>query len=155
MQIRGPITSLAKESERILRTLPKWFGDEKSLLEYAANTDRLPTFVAEESGEVLAFLSLRRHFEEAWEIDCMAVASHRRGSGVGRKLHSEAEGWLKLQGARVLQVKTLAESHPSPEYAETRQFYRRHGFRPLEVFPHLWAPHLPVLLMVKDLAHAS
>lgn len=34
-------------------------------------------------------------------------------------------------------------------------FYFAAGFRPLEVFPALWAPHLPVLLMVKVLEHAS
>lgn len=137
-----------------MRTIPKWFGDEPSLADYAANTETLPTFVAE-SERVFAFLSLRRHFESAWEIDCIAVASQYRRGGAGRQLLAEAELWLKSQGAVLLQVKTLAEAHPSAEYAETRRFYFAAGFRPLEVFPALWAPHLPVLLMVKVLEHAS
>jgi len=154
MRVRGPISLPSKVSEGILRTLPKWFGDEQSLTEYAANTETLATFVAESEG-VCAFLSLRPHFDRAWEIDCIAVASHHRRGGVGRQLLGEAERWLKSQGANLLQVKTLAEAHPSSEYAETRRFYIGAGFQPLEVFPALWAPHLPVLLMVKFLEHAS
>ena len=49
------------------------------------------------------------------------------------------------------QVKTLAASHPSPEYAQTRAFYEALGYVPLEVFPTLWAAHLPVLQLVKAL----
>lgn len=155
MNVRGPIVGIESEAENILRTLPAWFGDEQSLREYAANTAHLPTFIAEEAGEPLAFVSLRRHFLESWEVDCIAVAASWRMTGVGRLLHSHVERWLRDQGAKLLQVKTLAEIHPSVEYAQTRKFYTRLGYRPLEVFPDLWAPHLPVLVMVKDLAHAS
>jgi hypothetical protein len=42
------------------------------------------------------------------------------------------------QGARILQVKTLAESHPSRHYAETRAFYESAGYLPMEVFTLLW-----------------
>ena len=40
---------------------------------------------------------------------------------------------------------------PSPEYAETRGFYAKIGYLPLEVFPELWGPRLPVLQLVKTL----
>lgn len=75
----------------------------------------------------------------------------RRNGGVGRALHARAEDWLCSRGDQMLQVKTLAESHPSVAYAETRKFYDRIGYHPLEVFPTLWAAHLPVLLLVKVL----
>lgn len=55
----------------------------------------------------------------------------------------------------MLQVKTLAASHPSHEYALTRLFYERIGYVSLEVFPELWAPHLPVLQMVKFIGHGK
>lgn len=155
MKVRGPVVGIENEAERILRTLPAWFGDEASLRQYAANTGHLFTFVAEDAGKPLAFVSLRKHFSQSWEIDCIAVTASSRMTGVGRLLHSHVERWLRDQGATLLQVKTLAESHPSAEYAQTRKFYTRLGYRPLEVFPDLWAPHLPVLVMVKELVHAS
>ena len=151
LNVRGPVVGVESEVERILRTLPAWFGDEVSLLEYVANTIHLPTFIAEEVGKAIAFLSLREHFPESWEVDCIAVTAASRMTGVGKFLHLHVERWLKDQGAKVLQVKTLAASHPSAEYAQTREFYARLGYQPLEVFPELWAPHLPVLVMVKNL----
>lgn len=154
MFIRGPVTGVQAPCERILRTLPDWFGIEASLLGYAANTAKLPTFIAEEDGKVIGFLSLRPHFPTSWEVDCIAVERARRSTGIGRPLHARAEDWLNSQGAQFLQVKTLAESHPSAAYAETRKFYENLGYRPLEVFPTLWDADLPVLLLVKVLGCA-
>ena len=74
-----------------------------------------------------------------------------RNQGLGRALQDAAESWLATQGARVLQVKTLAQSHPSRHYAQTRAFYERAGYIALEVFPLLWEEGLPVLLLVKNL----
>jgi GNAT superfamily N-acetyltransferase len=155
MQVEGPVTSVEAECERVLRTLPRWFGIEKALLEYAGNTGRLPTFVVRVDGAIVAFVSLEQHFPASWEINCIAVDAAYRNKGVGRLLHAHAEAWLRSQGARFLQVKTLAASHPSLGYAETRSFYERLGFVPLQVFPEIWAPHLPALQMIKVLPNAA
>jgi hypothetical protein len=48
-----------------------------------------------------------------------------------------------------LLVKTLADRHPSPEFAMTRAFSSAMGFRRLEVFADLWGPHNPCLLMAR------
>jgi N-acetylglutamate synthase-like GNAT family acetyltransferase len=149
---RGPVKGVDAECERVLRTLPLWFGQEDSLLEYAENTRTFPTFVAEEDGQVIAFLSLQQHFPASWEINCIAVDAEYRNQGVGQSLLHRAQEWLTSQGARTLQVKTLAESHPSEEYAQTRKFYERVGFVPVEVFPMLWGPGLPVLQLIKVLS---
>lgn len=151
--ICGPVLNVENQCERVLRTLPRWFGVESSLLEYARNTRHMTTFVAELDGEVVAFISLQRHFPVAWEVNCIAVSDAHRGRGFGKRLHEKAEKWLVSQCATVLQVKTLAETHPSLEYAQTRAFYEAIGYKALEVFPTLWAPHLPVLQLVKVLAH--
>ena len=151
MLIRGPVTGVEAQCERVLRTVPAWFGIEESLLEYASNTAILPTFVAEDGGQIIGFLSLRQHLPAAWEVDCIAVEGTRRNGGIGRALHARVEDWLGAQGAQFLQVKTLADSHPSAAYAETRKFYEKIGYHPLEVFPTLWAAHLPVLLLIKVL----
>lgn len=151
MNIRGPVHSVSSACERVLRTLPDWFGIEESLLEYARNTEHLPTFVAEDGSEVVGFLSLEEHFPECWEVNCIAVNGGLRGHGIGRRLQAAAESWLERRGARVLQVKTLAAAHPSAEYAETRRFYEALGYLPLEVHPTLWSEDLPVLQLVKCL----
>ena len=150
MHIDGPIPSSSAHCERILRTLPGWFGIEESLLEYVRDSERFPTFVAMDS-EPVAFLTIREHFLRTWEIHCMAVQDTHRGRGIGRQMHEHVEQWLIERGVRLLQVKTLADTHPSLEYAETRQFYASVGYLPLEVFPTLWGAGLPVLQLVKPL----
>ena len=151
MQVRGPVTRVGKEAERVLRSLPAWFGIEESLLEYASNADVLPTFVAQDSsGSIVGFLSLREHFASSWEIDAVAVQAGFRGHGIGKALLEHAESWLRSRGAAFLQVKTLAAVHPSKEYAETRRFYESVGFQPFEVMPMLWGKGLPVLIYVKN-----
>ena len=153
MNITGPTPSPEAHVERILRSLPQWFGIEASLREYVADSRRFPTFLAE-APEPIGFLTARQHFAGSWEVHCVAVHAAHRGQGVGRHMHQAVERWLQGQGAQVLQVKTLAAEHPSPEYAETRRFYEAMGYVPLEVFPTLWGPRLPVLQLVKRLSES-
>ncbi|HEX2540008.1 MAG TPA: GNAT family N-acetyltransferase [Caldimonas sp.] len=150
MQIVGPELNERAQCEEVLRSLPMWFGIEDALLMYADDTVRLPTFAAVDA-RVLGFVSLMEHFPHAWEIHCIAVRAEARNGGHGRALMAHAERWLLDRGARLLQVKTVAATSPSPAYAETREFYARLGFTPLEVFPLLWAPQNPCLQLVKSL----
>ena len=151
MMIRGPANEVAAQCERVLRTLPAWFGRESALMMYAQNTTELPTFIAEDEGQIVGFLSLRQHYPSTWEVDCMAIEASHRNRGVGQTLHAHAQDWLVTQGVQVLQVKTLAETHPSLEYASTREFYKRIGYLPLEEFTTLWDATTPCLVMVKPL----
>jgi GNAT superfamily N-acetyltransferase len=73
---------------------------------------------------------------------------HRRG--IGRALIAQAEDWSRAANIEYLQVKTLGASHPSVEYAQTREFYLACGFRPLEEFDNLW-PGNPCLILIKRL----
>ena len=84
----------------------------------------------------------------------MAVQASCRGSGIGKSLVEQSQVWLRQRGARFLQVKTVASTSDSAEYAETRRFYEAMGFTPLEVFPELWDPWNPALQMVKSLGAA-
>jgi GNAT superfamily N-acetyltransferase len=143
--------NVVADCERILRTLPAWFGIESSLIGYANATSELPTFLASDQNGIKAFLSVQERFLESWEIHCIAVDAAFRNQGIGWAVLAHAEEWLRKRGARFLQVKTLAASHGSPEYALTRGFYTRAGFAPLEVHPGLWGPGLPVLQLIKVL----
>lgn len=138
----------APACEAIGRSLPAWFGIEEGLRAIRDAATNGPGLVALDGQRVVGFLTLERHFAEAWEISWMAVdpAWHRRG--IGRRLVDASIVQTRLAGGRVLTVKTLADSHPSPEYALTREFYRAMGFLRLEVFPDLWDPANPALLMV-------
>jgi GNAT superfamily N-acetyltransferase len=155
MKFEGPLTGVAQDAERVLRTLPMWFGIEQSLQEYVRDTERLPTFVARDSEGIVGFITLREHFPTTWEVHCFAVEAKARSQGVGRSLHAHIEGWLANKGVHFLQVKTIAAPSPSKEYAQTRAFYLAIGYEPLEEFPLLWEPGLPVLQLVKALANAA
>ena len=158
--------------DRLLRSLPAWFGIESSIVDYVASARKLPTYLAWPAGapegqaaeagpavpagpaaeqQPVGVLLAARHFPGSAEIYLMAVepATHRRG--VGRALVRALEDDLIADGVELLQVKTLGPSHPDAGYARTRQFYASMGFRPLEEIHDLW-PDNPCLIMVKALA---
>ena len=152
--ITEPACVSAAAAEAVLRSLPRWFGVEAALREYVDDTQRLPTFGLHAGPELIGFVTLRPHFRPSWEVHCLAVHADRRGQGLGTLLMQQAETWAAAQGARLMQVKTIAGVHPSVEYAQTRAFYAAQGYLPLEVFPTLWSPQHPVLQLVKVLPEA-
>jgi len=139
--------------DRLLRSLPEWFGIEHSIQEYVDDARSFPTYVVRDpdGDAVVGILLVRRHFPAAAEVHLMAVdrAWHRRG--VGRALVRQAEDDLRADGVKFLQVKTLSESRSNEDYERTRRFYLALGFVPLEEFPALWDPGNPALLLVKAL----
>jgi ribosomal protein S18 acetylase RimI-like enzyme len=151
MQILGPNLQRAKECEAVLRTLPMWFGIEDALLMFVDDSTKMPTFALEDNQRVIGFLTLKEHFPTAWEIHCIAIAADARGKGLGSRLLAHAEAWLCGRGVEFLQVKTVAATSPSAEYALTRKFYEARGFTSLEIFPLLWHPRNPALQCIKRL----
>jgi GNAT superfamily N-acetyltransferase len=149
--IIGPSLQRQSECEAVLRSLPRWFGIEDALLMYAQDSAKLPTFAVEQDARILGFLSLQEHFSVSWEVHCIAIAAEARNKGYGTLLVSHAESWLIERGVKFLQIKTVAETSPSPEYAESRKFYAARGYLPLEVFPTLWHPRNPALQLIKAL----
>lgn len=154
MNILGPQLQLEAECESVLRSLPMWFGIEEALIMYVKDTALYPSFAIRKESRIVGFITLLQHFPESWEVHCMAVSAEARRSGLGSMLLRHAERWLVQQGAKYLQVKTVAHTSPSEEYAETREFYAAKGFTPLEVFPTLWSPRNPALQLVKPLSAA-
>jgi len=133
----------------VLATLPEWFGLPESTREYIDGAAACPCLVAKEGDQTLGFLSYRRTSGCAAEVFVMGVvpSAHRRG--VGRLLVEDCVARLADEGYEFLTVKTLAASHPSPEYSRTRAFYLAQGFRPLEVLPDLWGTDYPCLYLVR------
>lgn len=153
--LTGPETGPSPHVERILRTLPEWFGIESALVQYVEDAARMPTWYASIEGEVVGFLSVHRHFPETAEVHVVGVLPAHHRSGVGRALQVRVEAWLRAEGVRVLQVKTISASSPDTFYARTRAFYLSMGFVPLEEFPTLWDEHNPCLILVKGLQAAG
>jgi ribosomal protein S18 acetylase RimI-like enzyme len=111
----------------------------------------MPTFALTDGPILVGFITLREHFPEAWDIHCIAISADFRGQGHGSRLLAHAEAWLRERNVRFLQVKTVAETSPDPYYEQTRAFYRRRGFTPIEIFPTLWDAHNPALQSIKVL----
>lgn len=149
IRITGPAPGDSATCEAIIRSLPQWFGIENAILEYSRDVATLPTLTAFDGDSAVGFLSLKEHFPEAAEIHVMGVRPECRGRGVGTALVEKAEAWLRERGCRVLQVKTLSASSKDPGYAETRAFYKKAGFIPLEEMPKLWSETNPCLISVK------
>ena len=139
------------ECSTINRSLPDWFGIEEGLVEADGYLREHSGLVAEEDGHILGYLTYDVLFPESAEISWMAIARAHHRRGVGRALITALERTLRSQGVAHLSVKTRADTHPSPEYAITRAFYAALGFRPLMVFPELWDPSNPCVLMMKTM----
>lgn len=143
----------AAACEAIGRALPAWFGIEEGLEAMRLAAERGPGLVAlDASGDVTGFLTVERHFSESWDISWMAVHPDHHRQGIGRRLIDALIQDARAHEVRLLQVKTLADLHPSPEYAETRAFYRSLGFIRLEVLLDLWGPANPCLVLVRPLS---
>ena len=66
--ISGPHYGKSAACEPVLRALPDWFGIEAAIVQYAAEIDPLPTFLASTPEGVMGFLSLKQHNPYAAEI---------------------------------------------------------------------------------------
>lgn len=139
--------------ERILRALPDWFGIEEAIRDYVRAVQAMDTWLAEEGGAPVGFVSLHHHNPHSAEIHVMAVDRACHGRGIGRQLVEHAEAAARERGAEFLQVKTLGPSRPDPNYERTRGFYAQMGFRPLEE-NSLWGDTNPCLILVKHLSCA-
>jgi len=138
--------------ERLLRSLPQWFGIESAIESYVGDAATMPTYLAHADDAVgaVGVVLVARHYPTAAEIHLMAVAPEYHRRGVGRAVLAAVEADLAADGVRFLQVKTLGPSRPDADYDRTRAFYTAVGFTPLEELADLW-PGNPCLIMVKSL----
>ncbi|WP_230010198.1 GNAT family N-acetyltransferase [Microbacterium sp. Bi128] len=137
--------------DRILRSLPGWFGIEEAILNYVDSASRRDSFLAVMRGEVVGVALVDRHFPESAELALIAVHAGRRGAGIGASLVTAVEEVLVSDDCGLLQVHTVGPSFEDDAYAQTRAFYIRSGFLPLQEFNRIdWDG--PTLVLVKPLA---
>jgi N-acetylglutamate synthase-like GNAT family acetyltransferase len=142
----------AQICDSILRSLPLWFGIESAIVSYVNDVRTMETWTAFENSEAIGFASVRLHFPQSAEIHVMGIRPNYHHQGIGHRLIQTLTSELREQGIRFLTVKTLSASRPNPEYDQTRQFYLKEGFVPLEEFKTLWDETNPCLFMVKSLS---
>jgi len=150
--IQGPSLGYAEYCKPVLSMLSDWFGIDEANQNYLKAIDQLPTFLAlDEKQEVVGFLTVKQHYPTTAEVYITGVLPEYHRRGFGQRLLFAAENYLCNQGVMYLQVKTLSDSAPDPNYARTRAFYLAMGFNPLEELKTMWDDANPALLLVKSL----
>ena len=141
----------ARYANEILRALPEWFGIEKSIVNYVKEVQEVPFFVALYADETVGFLAVKIHNEFTAEVFVMGVLKEYHGQKIGKMLLESCEEYCQKRKIEFLTVKTLDDSNTDKNYAKTRGFYLKMGFKPLEVFPLLWDNDNPCLFMAKKI----
>lgn len=134
-----------------MRSLPLWFGIESAIVDYINDVQSMETWVAMDDDRYIGFASINKHFAQSAEIHVMGIRQEFHGKGIGHQLIAMIEKELRCQNFKFLTVKTLSESRPDKQYDQTRKFYLKVGFIPLEEFKTLWGEHNPCLLLAKVL----
>jgi GNAT superfamily N-acetyltransferase len=132
-------------TKTILADLPEWFGLPASTADYIEKSGQQTMIAVEKKG----FLTLIKTSPSTGEIYVMGVLKAYHHQGIGKQLIQEALRWCQKEKLSFLQVKTLADTHPDKHYQRTRAFYQKMGFLPVEIFPNLWGPENPCLLMIQ------
>ncbi len=135
----------------ILRKLPEWFGVEKSIVEYINGVRGTDFYTAYDSDMPIGFISIKSNNNFTAEIYVIGILKEYHNHGIGKKLLKKSEEVLRENQYKFLMVKTLGESHPDINYRNTRKFYNRAGFYPLEEIEEIWGKQTPCLIMVKQI----
>lgn len=139
-------------TEKILRNLPEWFGNEKALCEFATSVTKLPYWIALNQDEnCIGFISVKIHYGHTGDIYVFGVLPEYHNKGIGKKLIASAEEHLIQNGCKYLIVKTLSEKVQYEPYERTRKFYLRVGFEQLITLTEMWDEENPCLIMIKKL----
>ncbi|MCU4297378.1 GNAT family N-acetyltransferase [Brevibacterium permense] len=144
-----------EEVERLLATVPEWFGRPESNAEYIADARTMETWtVRDAKGRVVGVTLVAHHFPQSSEIHLAVVDREVHGGGIGSAMVEAVRADLRERGTRLLEVKTLGPSHSDPHYARTRCFYQKMGFLPVEE-TDLWGESTPCLIMIMPLRQGA
>jgi len=138
-------------TEKVLRQLPEWFGNEKSLLDYIKTVKDKKYYGAYDGDNAVGFLCLKFHNQYTADIYVTGILKEYHRRGIGRTLVKIAKQYLLENGYKFLMVKTLGESSDYEFYKRTREFYHSVGFYPLEEIEEIWGQDNPCLIMIMSL----
>ena len=66
-------------------------------------------------------------------------------------MYKKLEEYFIETGCEYVIVKTLSEMNKDKNYAKTRQFYEKIGFKSLITLTEMWDENNPCLIMIKNI----
>ena len=116
-------------------------------LAYFMNRDGAETIVAEEGGEIIAFLIMEVHRNRrAATIVTLDVREDYRRSGHGTRLVNRSEEILRDYGAEMYDLQVDVNNRSAI------RFYKKHGFKVVRTIPNYYANGHDAYLMLKELS---
>ncbi len=85
--------------------------------------------------------------ESTWDMYWAAVASPRKGQGIGGALFAEAERKMREAGGKLI----VLETSSTAEYEATRRFHTHQGYQSVCLIPDFYAPGDGRILYTKKL----
>ena len=121
---------------KVIGSLPRFFAVADNVRRFTHDVDSQGGLVtAGPGGDIVGFVTWKRHADVSAEITWMAVHATLRRRGIGSTLLHRLESVLASQGIRQLSLLTSASSHT---YAPTRAFWQAQGYRPILQLDDLW-----------------
>jgi ribosomal protein S18 acetylase RimI-like enzyme len=136
-------------TNNILRSLPNWFGIEKSIVEYVNTMDDKEFFAAYEGDICTGFFSINYLNSDAADLYVLGIKKEYQHKGIGTLLFSTVENHLRSKGYKYITVQTLSSKSTDKYYAKTRNFYHKMGFAEIYENDKIYDENNPFLLMVK------
>ncbi|MGH9325650.1 MAG: GNAT family N-acetyltransferase [Terriglobia bacterium] len=103
------------------------------------------TWVAEEKGDIIGFLTAQSTPERSMHIITIDVEEKWRRCGVGKMLMDAAEEWGRGGGLKLVSLETAENNLPA------QAFYRKRGYKKLGRIERYYADGAPAWVMVKRL----
>jgi len=135
---------------KILNSLPKWFGIEQAILDYAEEVKPCYFVSYQIENKDIGFIAIKEN-PVSYDIHVMGILEEFHRQGIGYKLIKFVEEFAKMEKKKYMTVKTLSDDNPDINYKKTREFYISLGYEPLEVLKTLWDEENPCLYMIKTL----
>ena len=133
----------------VMNALPEWFSPPEDIVNKSVIHSKYPFFVAYDGHKAVGFVALKIHNEYTADIYTLGLLKEYHRMGIGHQIIEVCVEFCRENGYKFLTVKTLYESEEYEPYNATREFYKKVGFYPLEVFTTFWDEENPCLFMVK------
>lgn len=112
---------------QVARGLDKWIT-RQGLCQIEADLGSHAGYVAASENRIVGFVLWTAQDKEVAGLSWVGVAEEAQHSGIGTALLARVFADLRRNGYRHLEVSTVADTVDYAPYAETRRFYRSHGF---------------------------
>lgn len=138
-------------TENILVNLPEYKNQPDLAEVYIAKSNQMAFFSIEWDNDSVGFISLKIVNKNNAEIFCIGVKEKFRLNGLGKKLISKAESVLKLNGFKILSVKTEDGESIDENLLIKKKFYEKCGFFDFEKLEGTWDSKYSCLILIKIL----